>query len=202
MTRCLIALLATSLIALSLAGCAGKPEPQVHYRFDATRSGATAARHFAGPLRVAPLRAAQGYGDWRFVYRETDYRYAADPFRGFVAPPASLIGERSEAWLAASGLFEHVSLGASPTVGEFVLRGRLDALYADLRPNASRQVLLTLHYTLHRDQALIAEWESTGKAAIKTMDGEGIAAAADAALAEALAHLETVLAATDVTVVR
>ncbi|GLS06172.1 hypothetical protein GCM10007860_33410 [Chitiniphilus shinanonensis] len=202
MTRRLPALFATLCLALFLAGCASKPEPQTHYRFDAARAGAPAAQRLPAVLRIAPLQAAEGYRDWRFVYRESDYRYAADPYRGFVAPPAALIGERSEAWLAASGLFQRAYLGNSPNVGEWVLRGRLEALYADLRPGAPRQVVLALHYTLLRDGQPAISWTSTGSAAIGTVDGDGIAAAADAALVAALKHLESMLATTDVAVVR
>ncbi|WP_148714771.1 ABC-type transport auxiliary lipoprotein family protein [Chitinolyticbacter meiyuanensis] len=189
--------LACLCLAAFLTACAGNPPAESHYRVEAERSGtAASAPRFAGKLRIAPLRAAEGYRDWRFVYRETDYRYASDPYRGFVAPPAQLVTERLSAWIAASGLFGEV-LGAQLDAVDWTLAGRLDALYADLRPNGERQVVVRLNLVLSRDGQLRDSRNITAAAPISSMDGDGIAAAADAALGNAFRQYEAALALTD-----
>ncbi|HSC81903.1 MAG TPA: hypothetical protein VLC08_16205, partial [Chitinolyticbacter sp.] len=185
--------LACLCLVFALAACAGTPPPESHYRIEAERQGAPQAVRFAGKLRILPLRAAEGYGDWRFVYRETDYRYASDPYRGFVAPPAQLASERLEAWLAASGLFGQV-LGTRVESAHWQLQGRLDALYADLRASGSRQVVVKLQFALAQGERVLDTRTIIGQAPIASMDGEGIAAAADAALADAYRQYEVVLA--------
>ncbi|UXY17108.1 hypothetical protein N8I74_08885 [Chitiniphilus purpureus] len=199
----LAALIALPLLLGQLAGCAGNPPPpESRYRIEAARPAAPAAAPLAQTLRLAPLRAAEGYREWRFVYRESDYRYAVDPYRGFVAAPAQLVTERTRAWLAASGLFGQIVSETEPADDPWVLHGRVDAFYADLRPGKPQQVTVQLTFTLHRDGSAAAQWPAHGQAPIRLAGGEGIAAAADEALANALTQLEQRLRATDLALVR
>ncbi|SFN65006.1 ABC-type uncharacterized transport system, auxiliary component [Formivibrio citricus] len=188
------------LAALLLGACSlqtAAPEKTV-YQFGAARSasktGAAQARF--GLLRVQDFRVTQVNRTSSLVYRETDQRYVADPYRIFVAPPATLAAERTRAWLAASGLFRAVAPAGSLLAADLTLEGELAEFYIDVRePKAPTAVVVLRAWLVGRNDALVRpEWRFSKRIALDSPDAATAVAGFDRALAEALSDLEMTLA--------
>ncbi len=94
-----------------------------------------------GRFRVSPAFEREG-----FVYRLDEARWDSDLFHVFARPPGTLARQGAGEWLDASGLFTAVVGATDPTVVDWILEGRIQRFYADLR--ADPQVVVEASFTL------------------------------------------------------
>lgn len=186
-------------IALCLTACSLQtPAPaRTTFLLGATRltNAPTGAVRF-GNVRIPEFHAALANRGTSLLYRETDQRIVADPYRQFVAPPAALIAERCRLWLAASGQFQSVLPADSRISSDTTLEGELVELYADVRDPKNPVAVLSLRASLSdaRGNALRPEWRFTRRVALANSDAASVVAGLDLALAAALNELENALA--------
>ncbi|XZG71217.1 ABC-type transport auxiliary lipoprotein family protein [Chitinibacteraceae bacterium HSL-7] len=176
-------LLTLALISLLLGGCAARPDVERYQLAPATHSASPT--QLPGTLYVRAFAAADMLRDTGFIYRESDYRYARDPYRQFVAPPAQLLTEAVTRALTKSQLFALVTTDPG-ALSEWQLGGRVEQLYTDLRPEHPVSVTVALRMTLQHNGTLVDERVLEASAPVKQVDGDGISAAASAATAQIL----------------
>ncbi len=196
MLRPLFSLVATLVL---LAGCSlqsTSPEKTL-YQFGSVRpamdKGIT-PRY--GSLRVLDFRAAQINRSASIIYRETDQRYVADPYRLFVAAPGVLLAERTRHWLNASGLFRSVVPAGSQLLTDHLLEGELVDLHVDVRDPKHPAAVLALRAWLidANGHAKLPSWNFSQRVALDNASAASAAAGFDRALSAALTDLEHTLA--------
>lgn len=181
-----------------LASCSlqSATPPKTTFQFGASRPAMTAANPRYGSLRVADFRAPQANRSANLIYRETDQRFVADPYRVFLAPPATLMAERTRAWLAASSLFRAVLPAGSLMRAETELEVEITELYADVREPKHPAAVLALRAWFSDDNgaSLRSEWRFARRIALKQADAASVVAGFDQALEAALTDMEAKLA--------
>lgn len=188
----------TFAAALLLAACSlqsAAPEKTI-YQFGAERpSSATAPSPRFGSVRVADFRVSQANRSNSLLYRETDQRFVADPYRQFIAPPAILLTERCRAWLAGSGLFLNVLPSGALLATDATLETELVELYADVRDPKHPAAVLSLRAWLvdAKGGAAMPEWRFSQRVPLTNADAASVVAGFDQALSAALADLEKTL---------
>ena len=184
----------TLLAACSLQSAA--PE-KTTYQFSAQHpeQAPVSAPRF-GSLRIGEFRVTQANRTASILYRETDQRYVADPYRLFVAPPAILLEERCRDWLQASGLFRSVVPATSLLAADATLEGEIIELYADVRTPKKPAAVITLRARLINAQGklIVPEWRFSQRIAIPQPDSASVMKGLDQGLTAALADLESKLA--------
>ena len=193
LTLLLIALL-SSLSACSLH----TPLPEKStFTLGAQRAQATPPHtaKFAS-LRISTFRTAQANRSAALIYRETDQRIVADPYRGLIAAPAILLSERTRQWLADSGLFSNVLPSDTRMLADLTLEGEISELYADVRdPQHPAAVIALRAWLLDTNGKLVRpEWRFQRRIAVANADAASIVAAYDQAMSVALGDLENALA--------
>lgn len=192
-TRLLFLLAILLLSACSLQSVA--PE-KTTYQFGANRPAQAAAETARfGILRVNDFRTPQLNRTASIIYRESDQRYVADPYRLFVAPPAILLAERSRNWLAASGLFRGTVSGDSRLDADATLEGELVELHVDVRNPKQPAAVLSLRAWLidAAGKPLQPQWQYSQSVALDDASAAAAVAGFDRALAAALSDMETTL---------
>ena len=192
-SRLLLAAAAWLLASCSLQSAT---PPKTTFQFGASRPAMAAANPRQGSLRIADFRAPQANRSANLIYRETDQRFVADPYRVFLAPPATLMAERTRAWFAASGLFRAVLPAGSLQKAETELEVEIAELYADVREPKHPAAVLALRawVTDSNGAALRSEWRFARRIALKQADAASVVAGFDQALEAALTDLEAKLA--------
>ncbi|BCL74451.1 hypothetical protein JHS3_01870 [Jeongeupia sp. HS-3] len=179
------------LTGLLLAACTtNRPAAEFNYLLTTERPANAARAAIAGPVYVAPLGVDEPYGQRGFIYREADQRFAVDPYRGYLAPPARLIDNRLGEWLSATG----IPLTQDRNAARSIIDGRIGALYVDLRAHTANEAVLELRLTVRTAGQAPRQIIARGRAPVTPMSGDGIAAAMNSALADALSQLEAALA--------
>ncbi|MBM3116189.1 hypothetical protein [Jeongeupia naejangsanensis] len=185
--RTLLILVATVLLA---ACAASRPTAEFNYVLNAERPAQSAPTLAGATVYVGALAIDEPFGQRGFIYRETAHRFVTDPYRGYVAPPARQIENRLKEWLIAAG----ATLTQDPNAASHAIDGRISALYTELQPEQPREAVVRLQLALRNGKTPARQLAVAGHAPISPMNGDGIAAAANTALAEALSQLETALA--------
>jgi len=189
-------------LALLLPGCSVLPDrPYVETRrfpLEAARPAELPAHRPAGreALLVRDMRAGPGLDRRGLRSIRADGTLAIAPYAEWAAPPAEAAEASLRAWLRASGLFAAVAAPGSRIAAGLVLESELLALEVDATgtARASLSVLLVEEAGL-ASVRLRGQFAARGTAA---RQGEGDAADARAmvaALGEALAVMETEVAA-------
>ncbi|MDR3414154.1 MAG: hypothetical protein P4L87_24870 [Formivibrio sp.] len=184
--------------ALLLAACSlqsAAPE-KTTYQFGASRPPQAAVTNTRfGILRVADFRADQANRTSSLLYRETDQRFVADPYQLFIAPPATLLTERSRTWLASSGLFRSVLPSGALLTADTTLEGELVELYADVRDPKHPAAVLSLRAWLvnAKGTADMPQWRFSQRVPLVNADAGTVVAGFDQALSAALTDLEKAL---------
>lgn len=193
----LIECVCASMLLLLLGAC-GLPGPmpeKTTFQFGTVRPAIAVQSPRFNTLRVADFRVMQANRVSNLIYRETDQRYVADPYRVLLAPPGSLLAERTRAWLAASGLSHAVLPAGSSIIADANLEVEVSELYADVRdPRHPAAVLGLRAWLTNADGKLLRqEWHFEQRIALAKPDAAYVVAAWDQALQLALADLEHTL---------
>ncbi|MBI2922911.1 MAG: hypothetical protein HYY18_17795, partial [Planctomycetes bacterium] len=95
-----------------------------------------------GPiLKLRPFQIASRYEGREFVWRKSDLEWETDFYNLFFTAPRQTVTDESRAWLAASGLFEHVLDFSSHVDATHVLEGHIVHLYGDARGKGAKAVI-------------------------------------------------------------
>lgn len=189
-----IALIAGGL----LAGCSlqSVTPDKTFYQFGCERP-ATLQRQspLHDSVRLADFRTSQLNRTASLIYRETDQRYAADPYRLLTAGPGTLLAERSRQWLVASGLFRDVVPATSGLETGLQMEGELIDLHVDVRdPKHPAAVLALRARLIDADGHAKKYWQFNQHIALDNAAAATAVAGLDRALCMALADLEQTLA--------
>lgn len=186
--------LALVALAALLAGCAellrDASPPQTYTLETPSLPPANAGEEV---LRVRLTGVSAGYERPLMAYRAGD-ALALDYFATarWVTPPAELVTEQLAAALEATGRFRAVLTGAPPPVADYRLELELLRLEQDYRngePGVAR--LEVRARLLDRDGALVGQRRLAAEAAAEASGPAGAAAAANHALADIAASLDT-----------
>jgi len=154
-----LVLAAAAALLPGLAACGGLvARPQLHtYRLAYLPPAASPPR-LAGTVRVMPFGIAATYDSQSFVYRESPYDIAVDPYHQWIAAPAAMITDLVARDLAAADAFAAVLQAPSALPASYELSGwietfeerddagcvahvRLRALFVRVPPRGAREVL-------------------------------------------------------------
>ncbi len=163
----------------------------------ATGSGAPAPKR-VGALRVGRIRVAPQFERQGFVYRKSDTKYERDFYNEFFEPPSVLFRQVTGYWMNESDLFSSVIGATDPDRADWLIEGRVDQLYADVRDRGAPKSVLRISYTLFDDRSstLDAVFKKTYQVEIEAERASAAAflAAWNQALARVLVELEADLA--------
>lgn len=188
------------LAALAAAGCFSRIEPQ---RLERNRfllapvRGVDPSPSGVGRLRVERPAVASLFAQKGFTYRTGESTYDNDFYNEFFAPPGTVVQSALVSWLRESGRFAEVG-GDGLLDPDWILTGRVEQLYADLRSGGAPRAILELELRLvdarvpSRDVVFAARYrreEQAGEAS-----GRAIVDAWSRALADVATELEGDLA--------
>jgi ABC-type uncharacterized transport system auxiliary subunit len=136
-------------LALALSGCSLR-QPAVEIRdFALHVSPAPAAAPGRMSVSVLPFTAAPEAPGRMLLYRVDNVRYEHDFYNRLLAPPSRLLTDGLRTWLSRSGAAVVREPGA-PLDADFIVRGRLDRMYADYRDTRNPRAVLALTIVLIR----------------------------------------------------
>lgn len=144
---------AWALLLIAAAGCvdlkAAYPDRRF-YTVEAARPGSGRPAADPAVLRVRRFSASKMCDGSELVTRTGESAYETDFYNVLFVPPAAQLGEQTQRWLGASGLFGHV-VGSGSTVPEtHVLEGNVVALYGDGRKPDAPLAVIELQFLLVR----------------------------------------------------
>lgn len=187
----------------ALAGCAallaacsiGQPPPEVtSYMIEPPRPpAATASARRPDALRMGNVRVAAAFVGQALVFRMSDVKYVAAPYRQFVAPPGEMLGNRMAEWLDVVGPFASVAQPESTRPARYVLDATVTELYGDFRPGQKPAAVMSVQFAL-LDTAgprakVVLERTLGRRIELPEATGEALVRGYGTALAEILAEL-------------
>jgi len=185
------------LAAATLAACSlSRPAPvKQSFLLNATRPATTtaAAPANAGALRINRFTVAQPADGRPIVYRATDLRYELDFYSEFLALPATMLTERTIAWLSDARLFAAVVPMTSSLDTRYVLEASAFRLGGDFRDPQAPRAMLGVRYILARDDApgsILMDRAFEQSVPITDRSADALVAGLDRALAGMLGDLE------------
>jgi ABC-type uncharacterized transport system auxiliary subunit len=204
MIRRMLLLAALALIPL---GCLSKSYPErQRFVLDAGRSelpaveAAAAAQAVkgrsqepgAGSLRVGQIRVSPLFERKRFVYRTGESTLEEDFYNEFYAPPAQILREATFDWMSTSPLFQVVVEDAPYAAADWLLEGRVERLYADLRSEIAPQSVMVIEFSLLRTRTNEAAFSKRYVAAteIPRRDPSSVVSGWNESLARILSEFE------------
>jgi cholesterol transport system auxiliary component len=202
-------LLLIALLAGIPLGCLSKSYPErQRYVLDPGRSelphvaaaaGASGAGEAPmGALRVGRVRVSPLFERKRFVYRTGDFTFEEDFYNEFYAPPGQLLRQATSDWLNESPVFVAVVEDVPYAQPEWLLEGRVERLYADLRSGRTPRSVMVIEFTLLRSQNNEAVFARRYEAEpdIENRSPAAVVAGWNAGLAQILSEFERDAAAT------
>jgi len=131
-------------VALLLAGCvnlAQEAPEKTRYVLDAQRPGAGQPLD-AGRVRVGRFRVGSAFERKGLVYRTSDTTFESDFYHEFYSPPGLLVRQLAGAWISDSAVFTSVLGSSDPVASDWLLEGRVNNLFADLRdPDDAKAIM-------------------------------------------------------------
>jgi len=173
--------------------------PEKHYWvLEAERpTGGWSRNH--GALAATRLRISPAFEGSGLVYRRADGTWESDYYNELFVPPAAMLTEATERWLAASDLFDPVVSASSLVDARWLLEGSVAALYADYAvPRGPEGVLELQLFLLDRDAEAESRlfFQGTYRARVRAdgRDPSDLVQAWNAALTDVLTRFEDDLA--------
>jgi cholesterol transport system auxiliary component len=95
-----------------------------------------------GTLRVGRIQTSALYERKGFVYRTGEATWERDFYNEFFAPPGAVVRQATLRWMERSPLFSGLIGRHDPVNSDWILEGKIEALYADVRdPDGTRAVM-------------------------------------------------------------
>ncbi|MBF0530746.1 MAG: hypothetical protein HQK55_16065, partial [Deltaproteobacteria bacterium] len=138
-------------LLMALTACSGLKQSypeKYYYALNAQRPAQNLPNSSGPNLLVGRFRVSPRYEGKSLVYRTGDLTYQADYYNEFLVSPASMFGETTGRWLAASGLFKAVLDGPSQILPDLTLECAVNSLYGDFRPDSLPKAILGMQVFL------------------------------------------------------
>ena len=144
-----------ALLVLALAGCSFDQKLPEKQRFilTGTQPDGPIGSGGGGTLRVHRFRAASVFERKALVYRTDDDLFAEDFYNEFYAQPGMMVREITLRYLEAAGIFDVVLEPNDSRHADWLLEGRVENLYADLRDRDRPVAIVDVGFSLVNERS-------------------------------------------------
>jgi len=118
------------------------------YVVESSMPAGNAGTQLPGSLRMGNVRVAAAFSGNSLIYRMDDVNYVSDPSQGFIADPASMLGNEMATWLDRSRTFKSVTQPGSTQSSQYVLEATVIELYGDFRPGKQPAAVVKVQFVL------------------------------------------------------
>lgn len=190
-----VLLAAAASVSVIAAACFAKRYPPVKQRYVLTihRTDESSPAG-AGVLRVGRMRVSPLFERKSFVYQTGDATFEDDFYNEFFAAPSVILRRATLTWMAESAVFSVVTDATDGGGADWLLEGRAEKLYGDLRDPGAPHAVLEIEFTLrdlrsHRRGVAFRKTYSTERSAPHP-SAAGIMEAWNASMRQILSELE------------
>ena len=155
------------------SGCGSRQAyDKKYYVLDVVRQAEPIRTDAESILEVRRFTIDSAFAGKGLVYRTGEFEYKSDFYNEFLVSPAAMITDKTNNWLAESGLF-----GTVPDVGSLVdpthvIEGNITALYGDFRDSSSPKAVMEMRLFLLKAKATGESTPIFGKTYRATIDIE------------------------------
>ena len=133
MTKKIIILL---IAVIGLTGCfrsGSKHSIRDYYLLEVARSEPASSKSFDKSLIVSKFDVAAGFDNSSLMYRNDKGKFETDYYRRFISGKGQMLNSITTNWFADSGLFKFAAQSGAGIAGDYVMRGLVEQMYADMQ---------------------------------------------------------------------